>query len=174
MLRRCGRGSGFVAAGLLVALGAGGCVVVSEVTHTRNGQTVTESANEVPNSDDIDPCGLDESLLLDLSVDPADLSRGSGSAPTCTWEAGPYSETSLYYWVEGETSADPGNEVKVLDNGLTVEVFYESPGMTRYILRTEDLTINVNYSAPETLEPTAPEGVQAVIEQLVALYGVTP
>ena len=165
------RGPVIAAAGLLALLVTGGCVV-SEVTHTRNGQIVTETADEIPSSEDVDPCGLDETLLRELSVDPADLVRGSGSAPTCTWEEGPYSETGLYYWVEGQTSADPANELKVLDNGLTVEVFYESPGTTRYILRTEGLTLNVNYSAPATLDPAAPEGVAAVIDQLSALYGV--
>ena len=172
-LRRRERGTGFVAAGLLAVLMTGGCVV-SEVTQTRNGQTVTESVSGAPNSEDVDPCGLDESILLDLSVDPADLVRGSGSAPTCTWEEGPYSETSLYYWVEGATSADPSNDLKVLANGLTVEVFYDYPGMASYILRTDDLTLNVSYSAPETLDPTAPEGVAAVIDQLSSMYGVSP
>lgn len=147
--------------------------MVSEVTETQNGETVTESVNAAPNSEDVDPCGLDESFLVELSLDPADLVRGRGtsSSPTCTWEEGAYSETSLYYWVEGETPADPANEVTVLDSGRSVEIYYDSPGMARYILRTEDLTLNVNYSAPASLEPTAPEGVAAVMDQLLAIYG---
>lgn len=171
-LRRRVRGTRFVAVASLAVLLTSGCVV-SEVTHTQNGETVTESVSEAPNTEDIDPCGLDESFLVGLSLDPADLVRGRGasSSPTCTWEEGPYSETSLYYWVEGQTPADPANEVTTLDNGQEVEVFYDSPGMARYILRNDDLTLNVNYSAPASLEPTAPEGVAAVMDQLLLMYG---
>ncbi|MBB0970245.1 hypothetical protein G6016_15030 [Dietzia aerolata] len=152
--------------------------MVSEVTHTQNGETVTETVNEVPNSEDIDPCGLDESFLRELSIDPADLLRGRGSSasPTCTWEKGPYSEPTLYYWVEGETPANPSNEIRVLDSGVTAEVFVESDVSTRYILRADDLTLNVSYSvdAPEpgqSLELTAQEGVAATIDQLLQMYG---
>lgn len=167
------RGTWFVPAAALTVLLTGGCVV-SEVTHTQNGTTVTESADAVPDSGDIDPCGLDESFLLELSLDPADLVRGSGSAPTCSWEKGPYSDPSLYYWVEGGTSADPANDLKVLDNGLTVEVFYDSEGLARYILRAEEVTFNVSYSADASLDPSAPEGVTAVMDQLLTVYGVAP
>ena len=152
--------------------------MVSEVTRTQNGETVTETPNEVPNSGDIDPCGLDESFLRELSVDPADLVRGRGnsSSPTCTWEKGPYSEPTLYYWVDGETPADPSNELRVLDGGVTAEVFVESDVSTRYILRADDLTLNVSYSvdAPESgesLELTAQEGVAATIDRLLQMYG---
>lgn len=164
-------GAGLLPVTVLAAVVLSGCV--SEITHTRNGQTVTESVDKAPNSEDVDPCGLDESFLVELSVDPADLvrGRGTGSSPTCTWEKSAYSETGLYYWVEGETRADPANELRTLDNGRTVEVFYDSPGMARYILRTEDLTLNVSYSAPASLEPTAPEGVEAVMDRLLVMYG---
>ena len=152
-------GAGLLPVTVLAAVVLSGCV--SEITHTRNGQTVTESVDKAPNSEDVDPC------------DPADLvrGRGTGSSPTCTWEKSAYSETGLYYWVEGETRADPANELRTLDNGRTVEVFYDSPGMARYILRTEDLTLNVSYSAPASLEPTAPEGVEAVMDRLLVMYG---
>lgn len=166
-----------VSSALLAAVLGSGCVV-SEVTHTQNGETVTETTNEVPNSGDIDPCGLDESFLRELSIDPADLLRGQGSSssPTCTWEKGPYSEPTLYYWVEGETPANPSNELRVLDSGVTAEVFVESDVSTRYILRADDLTLNVSYSvdAPEpgqSLELTAQEGVAATIDQLLQMYG---
>lgn len=171
--RRRGGETGVVTVVSLAVLLTSGCVV-SEVTHTRNGETVTESVNEVPDSEDVDPCGLDESLLLDLSVDPADLARGSGSAPTCTWEKGPYSDPRLYYWVKGATSADPANDLIDLDNGLTAEIYYDSEGLARYILRTDDLTLDVSYSAALPLDPTAPQGVNAVMDGLLLLYGVAP
>ena len=84
-LRRRVRGTRFVAVASLAVLLSSGCVV-SEVTHTQNGETVTESVSEAPNTEDIDPCGLDETFLVGLSLDPADLVRGRGasSSPTCT------------------------------------------------------------------------------------------
>lgn len=146
--------------------------MISEVTTTRDGETVTE--NDVPNSEDIDPCGLDESVLLDLTIDPADLVRGSGSRPTCSWETGPYSDPALHYWISGATPVNPANDLKVLDNGLTVEVYYDSERVARYILRMEEHTFDVSYSADLPLDPTAPQAVTAVMDHLLALYGVSP
>lgn len=164
----------FVVVLVITLAGVTGCTV-NEVTRTQNGQTLTD-VGDPPRSGDVDPCGLDDSFLRSLSVDPADLSRGSGEAPTCSWEKNAFTEPRLYYWVEGETAADESNATAIIGDNREVEVFYDSEVLARYILRTDDLTFNVSYSvaAPEpgeTLDPSAPEGVAEVIEELLRLYG---
>lgn len=156
-----------------VAVGASilvsGCAV-SEVSHTRNGETVDPSESDVPDwVDDVEPCGLDGELLERLGVVDMDLTEGGGSTPTCSWEVNAFTSPRMYYWVKGPSEPDPANEV-IEVAGVEAEIFLENPVDARYIVRTEEFTLDVAYlsDAVESPElPDGPTGAELVVASLL-------
>ncbi|MFN3599909.1 MAG: hypothetical protein ACK4UY_00815 [Dietzia sp.] len=143
-----------------------GCTV-HETSHTVNGTPVVE--NPAPDGD-VDPCDLPQSLLQDLGVDDMPLTRGVGSAPTCSWEISSFQGPRMYYWVSGPTEPDPINELTPLA-GQQAEIFHESPGLARYIVRLDDHTFDTAYSADISADtPPAPDGAELVISALLSKY----
>lgn len=141
---------------------------MSERSHTVDGTAVTP--NPAPDNG-IDPCDLPAQLLNELGVRQMPLSRAAGAGPTCTWELGPYHDPSMYYWISGPTAADNLNEATTIA-GVRAEVFYESEGLSRYIVRLDNHTIDAAYSAGTSADtPSGPDGARLLISGLLTKYG---
>ena len=120
---------------------------------------------------DTDPCDVPRNVLEELGVQDMPVQRAAVSRPTCAWEIGAYRDPSMYYWVSGPTEPDHLNDTVVLA-GTRAEIFYESEGLARYIVRLDRHTFDVAYSAdtsPDT--PTGPEGAGLVVTALLDKYG---
>ncbi|ANY22682.1 hypothetical protein [Gordonia terrae] len=77
----------------------------------------------------------------------------------------------MYYWVSGPTQPDDLDDLTEI-GGTQAEIFYESVGLARYIVRLDRHTFDVAYSAdtsPDT--PSAPDGAGLVISALLDKYG---
>lgn len=144
-----------------------GCAI-HETGRAVNGVPVSE---QVATGSDTDPCDVPRNVLEELGVQDMPVQRAAVSRPTCAWEIGAYRDPSMYYWVSGPTEPDHLNDTVVLA-GTRAEIFYESEGLARYIVRLDRHTFDVAYSAdtsPDT--PTGPEGAGLVVTALLDKYG---
>lgn len=164
---------GSVVLGLAAVLCVVGCTT-NEVTHTVNGETVEPPDPDFsPGGEGDEPCALDDALLERLGVADMDLTEGGGSSPTCSWEVNAFTNPRMYYWVSEPSEPDPVNEV-IEVAGVEAEIYLETPVNARYIVRTDEFTLDVAYlsdvvESPEL--PDGPTGAELVIEALLGKYG---
>lgn len=141
----------------------------SEVTRTVNGETVEpQDPDFTPGLEEGDPCALDEALLEQLGVADMELTAGSGTSPTCSWEVNAFTSPRMYYWISEPSEPDPNNEV-VQVAGVDAEIYLENEVDARYIVRTEEFTLDVAYlsdiESPDL--PDGPAGAELVLEALL-------
>lgn len=156
----------FAGAALLLS----GCSV-QEVTHTVNGEDVTDAERPLA-ADEVDACTAlsDETLeALGLAeLEPVELT--TADAPGCDWSGiNNYTTPSLVVWVTEPETPSENDEIVTID-GVDVNVWSIAGNSGRYVAYFDDVTLSVNYLGAE-LDIDAHDALELAMRDVLAHYG---